>query len=1837
MKTPEDILDFLQIGILSKVESVIKKIVANSKVFEACVRIPHFYFSFISLTAHEQRDYFDESNDKYDIHLQNLLVAARSKSIVSEREDDMPAEKKEILSIHLLLDSFKFGLSKYKPSTMPARLPSNPAFGILVEDVLFWASTADHATASLQVKKLVTSVESKQALFLSEAVQRTFAVAKELGEEFSTIMSAEKRRIQQLVFMLATQGEELRITNDPSSLTRPSYILRSATDHVRLNDSWKILSRLRHVWHSLTPTAHVEWTRKTVENHVILHDNARGRVIDVLDRWRGWEMTNLEQSIALKEVFGSAKKSAQPLEGKLMNTGINIEAIKVLVDPGPTQEELAVDSLSASVVMGASQAPVGEGVRAAAPGTTSSAVIQVHTKNIAVGLRWELLEAIDTVVAVLASMPKSPTSRKSSVGSTSSHKTVLITPRSGFDGVHLAFTAETGTFSLDTVNLRVSSMTKNFKASAVMSGSNVLLQEGNLGSVASIVMQADLSATEICYGNKVLGKVVIRAPSFYGYANQHWVAATKFNIWRVTSSCDDFALEIREQVMGLMEVVDFVVNDEVSHIKGLLDKIKDVPGPRVPKAPIQVTRNVHTIYVSLSADQFTLGATLLPSLAYLVRGGGARLWARPNSKDSKEMLIDLDLLHHEHEVRTGYEPSQTRSISILELPAINGSISYRDGDEEKLLEMHVSIEEIQLDASAIQSLLNALNKPEVVKVIETAQAEWKGIQGRLDEIFRSEVPTATILSTAPSALFLYRAYCGILGVKIQTSAPSANLEIDLGTIDVHASNKPSTGSALLALPNIKVEFKQATVELTRRTVEKLRCGYVELHASLLMSSDTNSEGVAVWSFSATSHSLRVDLFAETASTIVDVAGHLQDKLRDLDLSREVKYLRKLRNSRTIARKKSPSPSKPANSPELLDSKLSVELLAIQISWIVGSAATFPKNQINPDLVLSFKRIAFATATKGENEAQLVIEEFLLQMIDPNSKPVGRSENSALMPEVVFRCAQRINATERRLAFQAKGTSLDLLLTSSCVVGASAIETSIATASQKFRAASASWKSIPTEGGGERKKLFGAKRLAAVLVDADFAGAVVHVAEAESTLKSGRYGQFLHGESTGNTMLKSPGLAFKAEYVDPIDSDPSLNAEIKISASSNTLYPSVVPLILEMSDNVKKVVREPSDAGKDKSSGKLAKEIVDDAKAPTSNAAAILGRCRLNIGVRVCKQEFTLSCQPIARVAASAKYEEIYLTINTCDDATSGRFYAISMAITGMQTSLQHVYSRESTGHLEVESVVLSLMNSKHVMGSQGLSCIMKLSPIKSQINIKQFQDFLLFREIWYPQELRGNVAPPVLVQHNEDPSNMLVQRYHKVAATKAFPWNTTMIVSEIDLQFDLGQSLGKTALLISNFWVTSRKTSDWEQIMCLGFDTIRASSVGRLSGFIDLQNMKVRTSINWDSAMDNDLPHAPLIEASIGLQKLQVKASFDYQLFLIADITRFDFLMYNVHDRENPHAGDRLVGNLDGEMVQIFCTTRSAAQGLALYQAFQRLAQEKLDAFAISLKEVERFMNRRSSSQAPFPTPADTLNTAIHKTTPPPAAATFLSLHTDVVITLRSVNVGAFPSTFYDTQVFKLEALNATARFAVECDSRRRIHSMLEMTLGQLRIALGSVKRVDLGATLADVGVEDVIRAATSSRGGIILKVPQVTAYMHTWNSPGSMKVDYVFKSKFEGQVDVGWNFSRVTFIKEYVHPVLVSLARADERPAACTKITLRPSLSARAAPHHALESRCTQTCLYRPRRGARLMPATTTNHPLCFPSHRHPPRGAAVAHRRRAKQPAAIAARAMAAKSRLL
>ncbi|ODA76749.1 hypothetical protein RJ55_08020 [Drechmeria coniospora] len=1353
-------------------------------------------------------------------------------------------------------------------------------------------------------------------------------------------------------------------------------------------------------------------------------------------------------------------------------------------------------------------------------------VVNLCCSDAAIHLNWELCELADDVLALY---------NQNKAQHLGEPKTVKLPdqPRERtLSAIHVVLEVVKGSLDVETVNLA----SKTLVTSRLHS-------------------QADL-----------LGMFQLRQPSVFLSHELEVTDNVPLRTIKATASSQGMVLAVKQDLIVLLEVLDRLVLDEAAQLHRLLAQLPETPRDSGTAKVVDRLSKVR-INAAVFLDGYSITIPLLESLTYKITGVVARVSCAANY--GQELIFDFDVKENSHEVQIDVR-NEPRSISLFHIPPTNGRIMNRTNQSENALTVSSSVEVIQVDASAIYSLLAALNRPQVSNATREVQDQASLIQEHISDVFRPSKPASPKVNSMPQPVKLaYNVHVTLAGLQIlaqtalkSTTEPRAQILFSLDQVYLQVCNQPDPSAPALEYPELRVNLRQIGLDIRRGRDGAMRsCGSLGTSITVSASPCRGDDRTEDWQFNFHSDDLDVNLSPETVSTVIDVVGYMGSKIKELDTSRELEYLRKLRQSKpriTINDGK-----ELGDDTDILDSVLSsvvynFELRSIRVCWDVADVST-DQDSTKEDLVLSIQLIEFGTRTR--KSARLTIENLQLQTVSPGQDKNVRSPHSALLPQVIFNVAYMSTAEARRMAFQATGESLDLRLTSGFIVPAANLVESISLSMKNVQNASAQWTTASTKKKGDaqpsqrQRSMLGNKRLENLLVDADFAGAVVYISSKGGGSDFDESQDAKYDEPDRGAVLRSPGLAWKAEYRDNGEEDPSLHGEVKIDASSNILYPCVVPLVLDMMSNMKRVVSESSKDSPPPQSviPKLKPEkSADEDNILAADPSAVLGRLRLNLGLRICRQEFSLSCQPFARVAATTCYDNVYFTINTVTSQEQGNFFAISGTLTKPRASVQHVYSRESTASFELETVTLSFMNSKHVSGTTGVSAILKVSPMKVSVNAKQLQDFLLFREIWYPEDLRRAPMVPVAKLETETSQGHLVQRYQQVAATAAFPWTATISIAALDVNVDLGQAIGKSVFRINDFWVSSKKTSDWEQTLCLGFDKISVDCAGRLSGFVALQDFRLRTSIQWPQR-EEALNETPLIQASLGFNALRVKAAFDYQAFLVADITSLEFLMYNVRQKLEG-AADRLVAIFDGDAVQVFGTATSAAQGLALYQAVQKLIQERKENFEASLRDMEKLMKRTSN---PSPNASRPSRPAPKLVESDSMAKSPISLDTDVVVTLKALNLGVFPGTFSDHQVFKMEALNAYARFAASVE-QRRIHSILRMTLGQLRIGLAGVRDVEAPKTLSEMTVEDVVQRSTGSRGGTILKVPRVEAVMETWQAPNSNHIDYIFKSAFEGKVEVGWNYSRVSYIRGMWanHSKSLEQTWGRQLPMAAVKIT---------------------------------------------------------------------------------
>ena len=1753
-KDAEQVLDQYHFDTISELQAIASRFDGIKSTLDLMVRLPQIHNRLINPSQTE-----NGLSDEFDVILKDIS------STIRVRRTPQQDSKDDLTAVHLSLSSITLS-TQQSPN---AHGEANFAFQAEIENILLWITDSARLTIQASFESLEAAIASQRVDYLASLIGRTATLLEPIIDEVAAMASRSAQRRRFLVYATTLKGEDIA---DPAFLTRPSFVVRSNKPHLRSNDSWKIIIRLRYVLHSLSVRDLRQLQMALVQGQLQCPINAQSYVLSSLDQWRSWDAIHVKDSIAMKTLYGSRNvgEKLEERDVRAMDVTIRSGGVCLVVDPGGQQNAFIVErmGLMLSILPPTPPSAIQFFQNFSETKTT---LIQVVTHTCSLQLNWNICELVDHLLTLIEQ-------RNDSLARTEGEQALetldSAVKQSKDEALHIVFSAQAATVNLHTPSLSQTLMSDEIKLSVAGKG----LSTGSRDALVNVLVSAAaISLKATSHSRGLLNLKVVRPSLWLAYERKS-TGENQESI-RVAGDSHKVECKLEDEILGLIELANSVLSQEVTFIDGL-----------VRKHPVLISRSNQTedatkrhiaFNIALFLDVYTLSIALLKDLQYKTTGRVLRLSVTPSATSPIAYQLDFDLKGQIHQlVPSSSEKSQPSSF---EMPSINGTLRLVLEAKTITASTMATIESVHFDGAAVYGVLSTITTPSMASAFKSIRDDAFTVRDLFLKSYPHLLPDAKEQKKPAERQLIFDANLVLAGFSIAADAPlisenseKVSLYFELGSTHLKAGNKSSDSKEPLPFPAIQVALGALKVGLEGKGgPEGQALGTLKLTAHMVCAVQMIGRGVYRRRFELTVRGPHVETFMETAPAIVAVLNHLRSRVKGLNLNLESENLRRLRHfeltnaGRNQDESNGTGSSGHSQTAVQFITEFAFDLENFQIGYIFENRASGTPKPSLQELLFTLRRIELLT--RSENEARLKIDDVRLQLLRAPRSRVQRASNSAMLPELVFNVSHISEKDERRLVFHAAGKALDVQLDPLFIQPIHQLQKSILASTQKARDAltvpplSANVAAQPT------KVSLGKKRLASLRMRVNFAGAVIrlqhprkedlrrsmvaHRDEQESSL--GRFGQFT-GEIPGvGAILRAPGIRTSVQYNDDGATDPSLNVELRVDESKNVLTPAVVPLILQVADNVKDVMRASDQTQSDWFKESMPNQrMVDEDMIAKTDPRALLGRTRLNVGFRICKQEFSLTCQPIAKVAASASLDSIYLTINTVDSHEHGIFFALSSSFNGLNAFLQHDYSREPTFLTSIESIVISLMNSKHISGNTGISAIVKIFPTKAQVNAKQLQDGLLFREIWLPPEIR-KAATAQGSSSTADPSDFFVRRYQQVAESAAFPWNATLAIQDLCIELDLGQALGKSTANISNLWASSKKSTSSEQSLCVGIEETTLESVGRMSGFIKLHETKVRTSISWpDSHLQQNRP--PLVQASVGFSELQVKAAFDYQAFAVAYITAFEFIMYNARDKSTM-GGDRLVAILDGDKVHAYCTTASAALSISMFQAVERLIQEKRTSFEQSIKEIERYLRRKSSLN-----PSENAAKAAPEPIIPASESvkTPISLHTDVVVTLGAVNVGAFPRTLMDNQLLNLEASYIQARFAVALENSK-IHSGLGLTLGKVSAALSQVSHPTAPKTLGEITIEEVVRNATTSSGGVILRVPRVVATMQTWQAGDSNLIDYIFKSSFEGKIDVGWNYSRISFIRGMwaTHSRTLASRLGKHPPESALKITGPPVL----------------------------------------------------------------------------
>ena len=1770
---PEKIYDQYQMEVTSGVFSILRKQRGERSILDLGILVPFLHVRFINTQSYQSQEELRlEDNDEYNLVSSDSSVAVRVRTMPDRKHAD------DLKAVHLTVSSITLSAKQASESNSAA----NVAFESRISDILLWLADSDRTVVNASYVVFETKIASSELHYLAALIRRAADLAEQLALPFLTIQSINVKRRRYVVYTLAQAGSDVA---DPSFLTRPSYIIRSAQDHLRNNASWKIVARLRWILCRLNSEQRTSLWHACGDRKLDVPENAEHDTLLILDQWRSWDTLRVKDSLAMQLLFGSHTEIGEAQDPGSVPLSVNVRGsgLKMTIDHGHKQNSIILDSIAVAVSVTPPPPPSAmqlfKGYRQA-----RLTVIHVSVADVSVNLNWELCNLVDDVMTLYE---KSPFLQ----GSVVSPQTVMISdsPSSKNEDIHIVLQMDSAQTNVEALHVAQIVSGKDLKISIAGSG----WQSPASDTLVTVVASSPEISTTTYSGSSLLLDVKLYECNLGVACEEKTESDSTMTSIHVGANTGHVDIDFHEEVAGFVEIAALVVASEAKLIHELVQRHHPALHSSATSHSVSKTTHATHANITLLLNSYSLNIPLVQDLRFQTKGRVLRLDVSPEHNPRLSHTANFDLKAQQHSFMRG-ELHAPLATSTLALPPINGAVRLLPTPSLVTLSTSIVVEQVDLDGLALYGIFSMLSSSGIVQAIETISDDIKTLLTTVNSTFPPSMHAQSRIATAAAAstTIIFDASLSLVGFRITsrtnqgTPTGSIGVVFDMDTTNFRASNRSPQGDKALPFPELCLTLGRMQTKVERYHEEELRKS-AEITFGLILScivKPVESGGYArVLEISASGPSVELDEHA--GAVVVDLLGHFRDRMKSLDLAREKRYLRRLR--RPVLRSHSSDKQitstldlEANDATPLISTSVAFKLESAYVTYVIRhqTAATRPKYQQN--LTLSLKQVQFRT--RGEKEARLRIDEVKLQMLPQNVSWTHRSANSALLPELILTINHETSSDDRKLLFHAAGKALDVEVHPNCVEPAAELERSLSTSATQIRDAVARLRVQRSRFELAAPKLpAGTKRLSSLVVDTNFAGAIIRLREHDpydivagntTSLSSantpglGRYSNFSSDSTNKDATLRAPGIAIHVQYTDNIHQDPCLNLEVKIDQSKNVLNPTVVLLVLRVAHNVRDVMhqRRMDDEASPQETGLLHRTTVShrepderglaDESLLQRNPRALLGRARLNVGMRIARQELALVCQPIAKVEARMRLEDTYLTINTIDSSENDKFFAMSTAFTGMEASLQHVYSRDPTFRFDIESVIVSVMNSRHTSGTTGISAILKINPMKAQLNAKQLQDVLLFREIWLPPEIRTASMRNTATSSAEQ-QEYFATRYRQIATAAAFPWNATVAIADLGVELDLGQAIGKISAHITQLWASSKKTTSAQSTLCVGIEKVSTDAFGRMSGFVLLDDLRVRTSIAWPGSTEST-KQTPLIQGSIGFRELRLKAAFDYQVFAIAYITAFEFIMYNVRD-PGQHSSDRLVATLDGDKVHVYCVASTAALAVSLAQAFERLIQERKASYEQSLQDIDTLLRRKSAALRASITnrPSPPAQHAPPK--PKPSKRLPISLQTDVVVSLGSMDVGAFPRTVMDNQILRLETSDVQARFAVTVEGHK-LHTGLGLTLGQVRAALASVPHAGVPKAIGDIEIDEVVRNATSARGGIILRVPKVVASMQTWQTQGDRWIDYKFKSAFEGKIDVGWNYSRISFIRGMwtTHTRTLATRLGKPLPKSAVKIT---------------------------------------------------------------------------------
>lgn len=1532
------------------------------------------------------------ANNPEDLAIQSrikLVIEEPSIAISTEtKRVDLNADKDD--NSNSLLDYETTILKTCAFSIKKVSVDIDSKCDLSIRDLEFWMSNDNQSIFSIDVDTIRLNIDRGNIV---EVIKYVNSLVRQLESSIEMLQKLKhlKQKMQMALIYKLSKASKF-IDHDPSVLTKPAYMIRSLNQHIRFFDTWLVMIRLRHIFHSMSQQWHQSQYETLKAQNWDIPGNAYDEVMDIFSHWRSWEANYQEREVFLQQMFNikpllEQKSICQILVNKFEtnisnndfitfeNVSVSFNDRKINANFSKTNPEVndfdaKLGSLEVSVNL--------SNYRSSLSHDTIKLIPQIlrETKSTKPIIKAESTVEIPTNFGFFFIININEITQKFHL----THSTMKLTAL----GVN-----STGIFQ-DIENVTLLTSTSGF--------SMIKLGIEDRGSM-------EMKNLKLVYGDACNSQLV-------NIVMESWeIQVLNSALWK--------SIQGIKQDLQLYELI----KKQPSPDTNLLDKFNQMV---LLNADLSIEVNNFSWVIDGFADYKIEGNIVDTNISFIMSDGS----------------IDVGCLVQKSVISIHF-----KHVMILEAKNSqlfnNIRVSKVDGLPSVYVDSHFGYTQVF--------------SPKLITSINKCLDSWERIRNEVDTILAAFIQTTPKKTTkkidiwqVPMEFKVSNYYTGVSFL-----AHKAKFSLELEEMNVHMANLGNGKfNGALVLPTTRIS-------VTDRDIPPGLSNVLDFNMSVKLTTDGKGK-----TLEAQSDYFRVCLSLGIVQRVILLADEMAV------ISHRV-------------RGASAGASAGAGAGcGACTSSISVHFLFYNFSlgWIFDNGTTE-----YPGVIVGAERF-YAVTDEGVGKLSL-IEAYLSVAHGSDSSTFFATgsekdvSNRAFLPFVQY--IYMVNEVNGIKEMKAKitGDELDVKFLSDSFQLLELLMNAVSSVQAVFdsRVRPVDWKDPSKSDEQQQIDYINSLRstFESIEVFTTFAGSNVLIHRLDS--------------NTSPIFLHFPAVKIHFSYAhDKLGPKKHiLRSQIFTSSSDNKLLSNCVPVVLDLVDSVRRAMKEP-----------IRDTPVD--KREKLNFSSLLRETDFYLGIKVDKQILALSCEPTAKVEAEIGIEGLNFQIMSGDECIEvlGNLELISI-------SLRHIYSRQVSGYFKIESIWAMVAIQ---IGAISLKSCGLISNVDGYIDIKQYQDLALFRDIWVPDSVirrrydgtRSDQGDSLAANRN------IASRSKEVSTTSAIPWILTYMLLDVKITVNFGPSLGEMVLAVERLWMVSQRSSDWTQELNLGIDRYILTSEGRLGGEIAGTDIYLQSGISWK--IDDETLQVPLILMSAGIETLAVKGTFDYHLFVVVKLQQFSLDIFN-RKFENMISKDHLFVTTRFQDFEVFMSSFTIANIYDIYLTIVRMTQENNISYKQTLRD----------SKGKHP-PAKTIsNNAILETVK--------KLETEFEVVLGSLGIYIYPSSFDDTKVLKIK-LDESSAFFSQNEYNEGISNQLEVQFNDLTVSL-SINSVVAEDFIITSTIDEFIGHAHRAVGGNIFLFPSFQISMKTFQKYRSSVVQYLYQSTFGGTVDIRWNLGTVNFIRE--------------------------------------------------------------------------------------------------------